>query len=122
MRKAECSRAAPNRRNDMGNPPEQPKVDNPMKERLEALKRNVQQEVGKMEKHLKKASQDIGEGTDDKSWIGVTADKWHADAKGNRDRMLREIGKLVPAIQRKIDSMPDKVPANEAKMMRIDMR
>ncbi|ASY33048.1 MULTISPECIES: hypothetical protein [unclassified Streptomyces] len=75
-----------------------------------------------MEKHLKKASQDIGEGTDDKSWIGVTADKWHADAKGNRDRMLREIGKLVPAIQRKIDSMPDKVPANEAKMMRIDMR
>ncbi len=106
----------------MGNPSEQPKVDNPMKQRLETLKRNVQQEVGKMEKHLKKASQDVGEGTSKKSWVGKTADAWHADIKGNRGRMLTALKELVPAIQRKIDSMPDKVPANEAKMMRLDMR
>lgn len=106
----------------MGNPPEQPKVDNPMKQRLETLKRNVQEEVGKMEKHLKKASQDVGEGTKDKSWVGKTADDWHTDIEGNRGRMLGELKKLVPAIQRKIDSVPDKVPLNEAKLMRMDMR
>ncbi|WP_431036363.1 hypothetical protein ACQYWQ_20135 [Streptomyces sp. P6-2-1] len=106
----------------MGTPAEQPKVDNPMKTRLETLKGNVQDEVGKMEKHLKKASQDVGGKSEGKSWIGKTADNWHTEIEGNRGRMLRELKKLVPAIQRKLDSMPDKVPANEAKMMRIDMR
>ncbi|MFS8204848.1 hypothetical protein ACLVWQ_40020 [Streptomyces sp. CWNU-52B] len=104
----------------VGDTNEQPKVDNPYRTQLEALKLNLVEEVKELKKCLKTASQDVGDKK--KSWVGKTANKWHDEIEGNRGRMIREIDKLIPAVQKKIDSLPEKVPVAEAKMMRLDLR
>ncbi|WP_406488689.1 hypothetical protein [Streptomyces phaeochromogenes] len=104
----------------VGEPNEQPKVDNPYRTQLEALKRNLVDEVKELKKCLKTASQDVGDKK--KSWVGKTANKWHDEIEGNRGRMIREIDKLIPAVQKRIDALPEKVSPSEAKMMRMDLR
>ncbi|MGC5565606.1 hypothetical protein ACPYPG_22580 [Streptomyces sp. FR-108] len=104
----------------MGDTNEQPKVDNPYRAQLETLKLNLVEEVKELKKCLKTASQDVGDKK--KSWVGKTANKWHDEIEGNRGRMIREIDKLIPAVQRRIDSLPEKVSPSEAKMMRMDLR
>ncbi|MCX4907946.1 hypothetical protein [Streptomyces sp. NBC_00878] len=104
----------------VGEPSEQPKVDNPYRTQLEALKRNLVDEVKELKKCLKTASQDVGDKK--KSWVGKTANKWHDEIEGNRGRMIREIDKLIPAVQKRIDALPEKVSPSEAKMMRMDLR
>ncbi|MFF9133663.1 hypothetical protein ACF1AY_36415 [Streptomyces sp. NPDC014776] len=104
----------------MGGDATQPKVDNPYRARLETLKRNLQDEVKDLKNLLKSASQDVGD--QKRSWVGKTAEKWHSDIEGNRGRMLREIEKLIPAVQKKIDACPEKVPLSEAKLMQLDLR
>ncbi|GAA0678217.1 hypothetical protein OOK44_19495 [Streptomyces cellulosae] len=104
----------------MGEAAEQPKVDNPYRARLEVLKRNLQDEVKELRNLLKRAAEDVG---DKKvSWVGKTANRWHDEIEGNRGRMIREIEKLIPAVQKKIDSCPEKVTHAEAKMMQMDLR
>ncbi|MGI5197341.1 hypothetical protein ACQEVY_27550 [Streptomyces sp. CA-288835] len=104
----------------MGDTNEQPKVDNPYRTRLETLKGDLVNEVKELKKCLKSASQDVGDKK--KSWVGKTANKWHDEIEGNRGRMIREIDKLIPAVQKRIDSLPEKVPLSEAKMMQMDLR
>ncbi|MGN9819128.1 hypothetical protein ACTMUQ_27740 [Streptomyces sp. SD11] len=104
----------------MGDTNEQPKVDNPYRTQLEVLKSNLVEEVKELKKCLKSASRDVGDKR--KSWVGKTANKWHDEIEGNRGRMIREIDKLIPAVQKRIDSLPEKVSPAEAKMMRMDLR
>ncbi|TGB08422.1 hypothetical protein E2651_19260 [Streptomyces sp. MZ04] len=75
-----------------------------------------------MKKCLKVASQDVGKGKEGKSWVGKTADKWHDEIEGNRGRMIREIDKLIPAVQKTINELPEKVSASAARMMNKEMQ
>ncbi|WP_245001604.1 hypothetical protein [Streptomyces alfalfae] len=102
---------------------EEPKVDNPYRTRLETLKTNLVDEVKELKKCLKTATQDVGgDGKTGKSWVGKTAGKWHDEAQGNRGRMIRELDKLIPAVQKRIDELPEKVPASTARLMNKEMQ
>ncbi|MFD5701364.1 hypothetical protein [Streptomyces lasiicapitis] len=102
---------------------EEPQVDNPYRARLETLKANLVDEVKELKKCLKAATQDVGgNGRTGKSWVGKTANKWHDEVQGNRGRMIREIDKLIPAVQRRIDELPAKVSASRARMMNKEMQ
>ncbi|MCX4665237.1 hypothetical protein OG453_00865 [Streptomyces sp. NBC_01381] len=101
---------------------EEPQVDNPYRTRLETLKTQLVDEVKELKKCLKVASQDVGKGKEGKSWVGKTADKWHDEIEGNRGRMIREIDKLIPAVQKRINELPEKVSASSARMMNKEMQ
>lgn len=103
---------------------DKPKVDNPERERLQGLKRDLQKEHGDLVDALKRAATDIGKGGRDssKSWVGKNADKWHNDVAGHRKTVRARIDKVLEDIQREIDSMPEKVTPEEATAMNRNRR
>ncbi|MFF7450629.1 MULTISPECIES: hypothetical protein [unclassified Streptomyces] len=103
---------------------EKPKVDNPERERLKNLKRQLEKDRPALVDALKKAAVDIGKGGRDsaKSWVGKNADKWHQDVAGNRKTVQSRVDKVLEDIQREIDSMPKKVTSEEASSMNRNRR
>lgn len=102
---------------------EEPQVDNPYVTRLETLKTNLVDELKELKKCLKTATQDVGgDGKTGKSWVGKTANKWHDEVQGNRGRMIRELDKLIPAVDAQIKELPPKVSASTARLMNKEMQ
>ncbi|MFJ4541042.1 hypothetical protein ACIP39_34540 [Streptomyces tibetensis] len=103
----------------MGAEGDEPKVDNPDRERLQKLKRELEKERGEFVSSLKKAAADIGKGGRDsvRSWVGKNADKWHDDVAGHRKTVRTRIDKVLEDVQREIDRMPEKVTQEEANSM-----
>ncbi|MFD5909587.1 hypothetical protein ACFWHL_12835 [Streptomyces massasporeus] len=103
----------------MGAEGDEPKVDNPDRERLQKLKRELEKERGDFVSSLKKAATDVGKGGRDsvRSWVGKNADKWHDDVAGHRKTVRTRIDKVLEDVQREIDRMPDKVTQEEANSM-----
>ncbi|MGW2823261.1 hypothetical protein ACWC24_20070 [Streptomyces sp. NPDC001443] len=101
-----------------------PKVDNPERERLKELKRDLQRERADLVGALKQAEKDIGDGGRDsaKSWVGKNADTWHGEVAGHRKVVRARIDKVLEDIQREIDTMPEKVTAEEATSMNRNRR
>ncbi|MPY30728.1 hypothetical protein FNH09_05180 [Streptomyces adustus] len=100
------------------------KVDNPERERLKELKRDLQREHATLVGALKQAEKDIGNGGRDsaKSWVGKNADNWHREVAGHRKVVRTRIDKVLEDIQREIDSMPEKVTSEEATSMNRNRR
>lgn len=95
-----------------------PKVDNPWRQQLLTLKRDLHKEMHGLQELLKKPCADVGQRI---SWVGPTADAWHTDADGRRKDMLAQLKKLLPLIDAEIATCPEKVTADEAKAMRADL-
>jgi hypothetical protein len=108
----------------MGVDGEKPKVDNPERERLKALKRDLERERSDLVDALKRAATDVGKGGRDsvKSWVGRNADKWHNDVAGHRKTVRARIDKVLEDVQREIDRMPEKVTPEEANSMNRNRR
>ncbi|MDT0475400.1 hypothetical protein RM863_25055 [Streptomyces sp. DSM 41014] len=108
----------------MGSEDEQPKVNNPDRERLKEIKRQLEKNRGDFVDAFKKAANDIGNGGGDsaKSWVGKNADKWNNDATGQRRKVRTRIEKVFEDIQREIDGMPEKVTQEEATSMNRNRR
>lgn len=108
----------------MGSDDEKPKVDNPERERLKEIKRQLEKDRGCFVDAFKKAAADIGNGGGDsaKSWVGKNADRWHGDVTGHRAKIRTRLDKVVEDIQREIDSMPEKVTQDEATSMNRNRR
>lgn len=98
-------------------------VDHPLRERLKTLRRELQREREDLEKCLKRVVRDVGKGGPDseKSWTGKNAERWHEDAAGHRRGIRRALGYMASTLDTKIQSLPEKVTPEEAKMMRLDM-
>lgn len=103
---------------------DKPKVDNPERERLQSLKRQLEKDRPDLVDALKRAASDIGKGGRDsaKSWVGKNADKWHNDVAGHRKTVRSRVDKVLEDIQREIDSMPEKVTQEEASSMNRNRR
>jgi hypothetical protein len=103
---------------------DKPKVDNPERERLQGLKRQLEKDRTGLVDALKKAAADIGKGgrDSDKSWVGKNADKWNDDVSGRRKTVRSRIDKVLEDIQREINSMPEKVTPEEATSMNRNRR
>jgi hypothetical protein len=108
----------------MGADGEKPKQDNPDRERLQGLKRELERERSDLVDALKRAAGDIGKGGRDssKSWVGKTANKWHSDVAGHRRTVRARIDKVLEDIQREINRMPEKVTPEEAGAMNRNRR
>ncbi|NGO45767.1 hypothetical protein [Streptomyces ureilyticus] len=108
----------------MGADGEKPKQDNPERERLQRLKRELERERSNLVDALKRAAADVGKGGRDsaKSWVGKNADKWHNDVAGHRKTVRARIDKALEDIQREIDRMPEKVTPEEASSMNRNRR
>ncbi|MCX4665217.1 hypothetical protein OG453_00765 [Streptomyces sp. NBC_01381] len=108
----------------MGDSDKKPKVDNPDRERLVGLKRELEKERDSLVGALKRAAEDIGKGgaNSKKSWVGTTANKWHSDVAGHRKTARMRIDKVLADIQREIDRMPEKVTPEEATSMNRNRR
>ncbi|SNX63208.1 hypothetical protein SAMN06272735_5010 [Streptomyces sp. TLI_55] len=108
----------------MGTEDSKPKVDNPERERLRRLKGQLEKELGDFTDAFKKAASDIGNGGRDssKSWVGKNADKWNLDVTGQRKKVRSRMDKVLEAIQREINSMPEKVTPEEANSMNRNRR
>jgi len=98
---------------------EGPKVPNPDRERLRRVKIEFERERAELEGVFKRAETTIGNGdrNSGKAWVGRTADRWLGDVRGRRGHVRKLFGHAVDEIQRKIDSMPEKVTQQEAAMM-----
>ncbi|MFJ2260036.1 hypothetical protein ACIOKD_17110 [Streptomyces sp. NPDC087844] len=103
---------------------DKPKQDNPERERLQRLRRELEKERSDLVDALKRGARDIGKGGRDstKSWVGKTADKWHGDVIGHRKTVRARIDKVLTDIQREIDRMPEKVTPEEASAMNRNRR
>ncbi|MGW1727384.1 hypothetical protein ACWCQK_31260 [Streptomyces sp. NPDC002306] len=103
---------------------EKPKQDNPDRERLRNLRRQLQKDRTDLVDALNKAARDIGKGGRDsvKSWVGKNADQWHGDVAARRKTVHTRIDKVLDDIQREIDSMPEKVTPEEANSMNRNRR
>ncbi|MFE5754179.1 hypothetical protein ACFQ7I_10825 [Streptomyces massasporeus] len=103
----------------MGAEGDESKVDNPDRERLQKLKRDLEKERGEFVSSFKKAVADIGKGGRDsvRSWVGKNADQWHDDVAGHRKAVRTRIDKVLEDVQREIDRMPEKVTQEEANSM-----
>lgn len=108
----------------MGDGDDKPKVDNPDRERLVGLKRELQKERAELVGAFKRAAADIGKGgaSSTKAWVGKTANKWHSDVNGHRKTVRTRIDKLLVDIQREINRLPEKVTPEEATMMNRNRR
>ncbi|WP_327297309.1 MULTISPECIES: hypothetical protein [unclassified Streptomyces] len=103
----------------MGDDSKTTKVDNPDRERLMGIKKQLTKERADLVGALKRAAADIGNGGRDskKSWVGKNADKWHSDVTGRRKTVHTRIDKVIADIQRELDRMPEKVTPEEAQAM-----
>ncbi|MFS8204861.1 hypothetical protein ACLVWQ_40085 [Streptomyces sp. CWNU-52B] len=103
---------------------DKPKQDNPDRERLQRLKRELEKERSDLVDALKRGAGDIGKGGRDstKSWVGKTADKWHSSVVGHRKTVRARIDKVLEDMQREIDRMPEKVTPEEASAMNRNRR
>jgi hypothetical protein len=103
---------------------DKPKVDNPERERLQKLKRQLEKERGDFVDAFKRAAGDIGKGGRDsaKSWVGKNADNWHNHVAGHRKTVHTRLSTVLEDIQREINSMPEKVTAEEANSMNRNRR
>ncbi|MFI2029006.1 hypothetical protein [Streptomyces buecherae] len=98
-------------------------VDNPYRQRLKDLRNEVRRELDGLSRVLERPVRDVGKGgpNSDKSWVGKTADRWHDDASGRRKAMRRHLDRLLPAIENRIQALPEKVTPAEARSMRADL-
>jgi hypothetical protein len=98
---------------------DKPSQENPDRERLLRLKRELANDRADLVDALKRAAADVGKGGRDskKSWVGENADRWHSDINGHRQTVRARIDKVLDDIQREIDRMPEKVTAEEANSM-----
>ncbi|MFJ6127070.1 hypothetical protein ACIQKE_18480 [Streptomyces griseoviridis] len=103
---------------------EKPKVDNPERVRLQALKGQLEKERGEFVDAFKNAAADVGKGGRDssKSWVGTNADAWHTVASGHRRTLSARFTTVIEDIQREIDGMPEKVTPEEATSMNRNRR
>lgn len=108
----------------MGADDDKPKQDNPDRERLQSLKRQLEKDRAYLVDALKRAAADIGKGGRDsaKSWVGKSADKWHNDVAGHRKTVRARIDKALEDIQREIDRMPEKLTPEEVNAMNRNRR
>ncbi|MFI1484590.1 hypothetical protein [Streptomyces sp. NPDC020747] len=108
----------------MGADGDKPKQNNPERERLQRLKRELEKERSDLVDALKRAAADIGKGGRDsaRSWVGKNADKWHSDVAGHRKTLRARVDKVIEDIQREIDRMPEKVTPEEASSMNRSRR
>ena len=95
------------------------KVDDPDRERLQKLKRELEEERDEFVSSIKKAAADIGKGGRDsvRSWVGKNADQWHDDVTGHCKPVRTRIDKVLEDVQREIDRMPEKDTQEEANSM-----
>ncbi|WP_327297501.1 MULTISPECIES: hypothetical protein [unclassified Streptomyces] len=95
------------------------KAENPRRQALVRLKKDIEHEMHVLTGLLKKASSDVG---DKRSWAGPNAKTWHSDIEGRRKAMLTQLGNLIPVVQAEINRTPERVSPAEAKMMRLDLQ
>ncbi|WP_052397383.1 hypothetical protein [Streptomyces sp. NRRL F-5123] len=102
----------------MGGPAQQQAtVPNPAISDLKSLKSRLMGEMGTLNDTLKQTNSDMG---GKKVWVGKAADTWASDISGRRSRIQTLLGKLVPIIDAEINSLPEKVTPNEAKLYNMD--
>jgi hypothetical protein len=103
---------------------EEARVDNPERERLVRLKRELEKERGELVGALRRAASEVGRGGRDsaKAWVGRRADRWHDEVAGHRRTIRARIDTVLEDIQREIDSMPEKVTPAEATSMHRNQR
>jgi hypothetical protein len=95
------------------------KAENPRRQALVTLKKDLEHEIHVLAGLLKKASSDVG---DKRSWAGPNAKNWHSDIEGHRKATLTRLGHLIPAVQAEINRTPERVSPAEAKLMRLDLQ
>lgn len=93
------------------------KVDNPLRAELVTLKSDLQNQMHQLEGLLKKSCSDVGGGA---TWVGPTADAWHAEAEGRRRDMVVQLKKLIPLVEAEIDKCAPTVTPGQAKSMQAD--
>jgi hypothetical protein len=91
-------------------------IDNPRLADLKSLRTYIATHTSAMEGALKRAASDIGGKGDNQSWVGAAADRWRADANGNRTRIKAEVDRLLAEVDKAIAHCPAKVTVNEAKL------
>jgi hypothetical protein len=97
----------------------EPLVSNPWHTGLQHLRQRVVEHAAEINTALDDTAEKMGAG---KTWTGPKATSFGAEAEGRKQRLRTLTQRLVDAVDAELRRTPERVPANEAKLMRMELQ